>query len=280
MTPFTPQTSILIPSGPKYLATFKEQNNKPICILYDLVHKIHKEVYVAFDPILTLGTEMYDTLVDEVFVAERLNTYKKKPVSANVMRSYEQITYILDHYIHTSKVRGVIQFKLPFMTNQDALMVASSLNYNVYGIQQVLPRPMVTKLSNYFGHFIIEKHHELFEVYVLYVMQDNERYLYCNAYVNDIKTNYLLRKIFNVKKNYKNIEYSDDETTEENVEKETVKYVTCIYLPSIKKWKPYTFNRSKKVDVFKKIFSYNWNTDSMCFFLLMGAFFFIINRWL
>lgn len=256
MNSFTAQTSILIPSGSKYLATFKEEKNKPLCILYDIERKIHKHVYVAFHPILTIGTVLYGTLVGDVFVAERLNVYKNKPIKVNIQRSYEMIQHILNHYIHTSTAKGVIQFKLPFMTNKEPLFVASSMNYHVYGIQQVLPRPSFFKLSTFFGHFIIEKHHELSEVYPLYVLQDNQRYLYCNAYVNDIKTNYLIRKIFNIKKNYKTIEYSDDESdpSETTVSEQ---YVICIYLPTLKKWKPYTFNRNKKVDTFKKIASYN-----------------------
>ena len=50
-----------------------------------------------------------------------------------------------------------------------------------------------------------------------------------------------------------NIEYSDDED-EVVIEKE---YITCIYLPTYKKWKPYKYNHKRLVDTYKKIKSYN-----------------------
>jgi hypothetical protein len=241
-------SSVFIPCGPKYLATFKEENHKPLCILYDIERKIHKNVYVAFDPVLSLGTQLYGTLIDHVFVAEKLMLYKNKST-----HSYDQLEHILDHYIAESKAKDVYNFKLPFRTDSEPIFAASELNYNVYGILQFTPKAKLYKLSNSYGHFIIDKHPELSEVYRLYVKDDGKDYFVCNAYVNDIKTSYLLRKIFKNKINYKNIEYSDEET---EVVEET-RYVTCIWLPVHKKWKPYTFNARKHVDHLKKITSFD-----------------------
>lgn len=247
-------TSILIPCGKKYSATFKEENKKPLCILYDIEHKIHKPIYVAFDPILTLGTTIYGTLVDNTFVCEEITYYKNKKINKGMKYSYELLEHILNHYIKFSYVRGVINFKLPYMTQAEPIFKVSEMNYPIYGIVQLRPKPFLYNLSKLFGHFIIYKNMELNDVYGLYVMNDKEEFFYCNAFVNDIKTSYLLRKLFKNKKNYKNIEHSDDEEEEVIVQKQ---YITCLYLPSYKKWKPYKYNHRKLVDTHKKIKSYN-----------------------
>ena len=246
-------TSIFIPCGPKYLATFKEENNKPLCILYDIENKIHKSIYVSFDPILTLGTILYGTLIDHIFVCENIKLYKNKKIKETM--NYKLIEHILNHYIKFSTIHDIYNFKLPYMTNEEPIFKASELNYSIYGILQLRPKPFLYKLSNLFGHFIIYKRHDLIDVYGLYVMYDNKEYYYCNAFVNDIKTSYLLRKLFKNNKNYKNIEYSDDE---ESIEKESIEkeYITCLYLPTYKKWKPYKYNNRKLVDTYKKIKSY------------------------
>lgn len=241
--------SILIPAGKKYLAIFKEEHNKPLCILYDIEHKIHKPIYASFDPILTLGTTLYGTLIDHTFICESVNYYKNQKIKE---MNYELLNHILNHYIKYSYVRDVYNFKLPYMTNDEPIFKASEMNYMVYGIVQLRPKPYIYKLSNLFGNFIIHKHPELNDVYGLYVMNDKQEYFYGNAFVNDIKTSYLLRKLFKNKKNYKNIEYSDDEE-ECIVEKE---YITCLYIPSLKKWKPYKYNHRKHVDTYTKIKSY------------------------
>jgi hypothetical protein len=246
----TPTKSILIPAGKKYLATFKEENNKPLCILYDIEHKIHKPIYVSFDPILTLGTTLYGTLNDHTFICEHVHMYKHKKIKEGM--NYALLNHILNHYIKYSYVRDVYNFKLPYMTTEEPIFKASEMNYMIYGIVQFRHKPFIYKLSNLFGNFIIYKRPELNDVFGLYVMNDKDEYFYCNAFVNDIKTSYLLRKLFKNKTNYKNIEYSDDEE-EVIVEKE---YITCLYLPSLKKWKPYKYNNRKLVDTYKKIKSY------------------------
>lgn len=254
-------TSILIPSGKKYTATFKEENKKPLCILYDIEHKIHKSVYVSFDPILTLGTTLYGTLIDNIFVCENITYYKNTKINKGMKYAYKLIEHILNTYIKFSHIRNITNFKLPYMTNAEPIFKASEMNYPVYGIVQLRPKPFIYKLSNLFGNFIVYKDTELNDVYHLYVMNYKEEFFYGNAFVNDIKSSYLLRKIFKNKKNYKNIEYSDEEEQENltnEKENEIEKhYVTCLYLPTYKKWKPYKYNPRKMVDSYKKIKSYN-----------------------
>tara|TARA_B110000261_G_C13083045_1_gene356683 strand:+ start:1527 stop:2330 length:804 start_codon:yes stop_codon:yes gene_type:complete len=257
-----PTTSIFIPSGKKYLASFKEENNNPLCILYDIENKIHKHIYVSFDPILTLGTVLYGTLIDNTFICENINYYKNKKINEGMKHAYKLIEHILNNYIKYTSIKGVYNFKLPYMTNAEPIFKVSEMNYNIYGIVQLRPKPFIYKLSNLFGNFIVYKHKELNDVYGLYVMNDKEEYFYCNAFVNDIKTSYLLRKLFKNKKNYKNIEYSDEENVIEKdniVEKDNIlekEYITCLYLPSYKKWKPYKYNNRKIVDTYKKIKAY------------------------
>jgi len=231
-------TNIFIPSGPKYLATFKNINNKPLCILYDIDNKIHKNVYVSFDPILTIGTILYGTLINNTFICENILEYNNKRVSDNFIKKYELLGHILNQYIKTTKINGLYNFKLPFMTNNEPIFNISEMNYPIYGIVQLYPRPSLYKLSNLFGNFIIYKDAERPDVYKLYVINDTSEYYVCNAYVNDIKTSYLLRKLFKNKKNYKNIEYSDDEDTPE-IPSDEKYYITCLSIPRYKKWKPY-----------------------------------------
>ena len=88
--------------------------------------------------------------------------------------------------------------------------------------------------------------------------KQNELVSYGSACVNDIKTTYLCRSIFLRKtKTYLSIEYSDDESDEsdesecENVKRNEVTMM-CVFIPSLKKWKPYK-KTYKHVDTIQKI---------------------------
>ena len=114
--------------------------------------------------------------------------------------AYQLIEHILNTYIKFSHIRNITNFKLPYMTNAEPIFKASEMNYPVYGIIQLRPKPFIYKLSKLFGNFIVYKDTELNDVYHLYVMNDKEEFFYGNAFVNDIKSSYLLRKIFKNKK--------------------------------------------------------------------------------
>jgi len=60
-----------------------------------------------------------------------------------------------------------------------------------------------------------------------------------------------LKDLFTKKKiSYLDIEYSDDEETPEEIKKQ--KTLLCIYIPNVKKWKPYKIS-TFSVDLYSKI---------------------------
>jgi len=173
--------------------------------------------------------------------------------------AYQLMEHILNTYIKFSPIRNITNFKLPYMTNAEPIFKAGEMNYPVYGIVQLRPKPFIYKLSKLFGHFMVYKDIELNDVYHLYVMNDKEEFFLRKCICQRYKIKLFVTKNFQNKKNYKNIEYSDDEEQENSTDEKEIekRYVTCLYLPTYKKWKPYKYNPRKMVDSYKKIKSYN-----------------------
>lgn len=244
-------TSICIPYGPKYTAKFYMENNNPQCILYDETNKIHKNIYCSYNPILCLGTTLYGTVLNNTFICEDIIYYKNKKINIHLKKKINLIEYILDNYINECNSKHVYNFKLPYMTNREPFLEISNLTYYIHSILQVKYNPSIFLLSNLFGYFVIKKHPYKYELYELYTKNNDDISFYDNAYINDIKTNYFVRKLFNNKKHYKNIEYSDDEDNE--IQTINERNIICLYIPSNKKWKPYKINKSKHIDSIKKI---------------------------
>jgi hypothetical protein len=247
---------LFIPKGPKLFAWFTYYNNKPICLFYNQDQEKIFTHYVCFKEELSLGTILYGTLIDNNFVCETIYLYKNENIgNLNFISKLNLIKDILKLSIKDSNDNQSISFKLPQITNSPKVVLeCSNLPYQVYGILQIDNRPKMIILSHLFGNFNIKKD-PLDDVYNLYALNDNELVFYSTALVNDFKTSHFLKKLFSIKKDYKNIEFSDDE--DDHVEPVTnLIYVSCIYIHEFKKWKPYVLKKgeadSKKTIQFKE----------------------------
>lgn len=243
------QTYICIPHGLKYFAHFKMDYNHPQCILYDITNKIHTKIYVSFKPILAMGTILYGTLLDRSFICEDIVLYQNKKMNLNFVEKYKHIEHILNHYITQCESSHCYNFKLPYLIKNEPILELSQLNYQIYGIIQMKYSANYFKLSHLFGHFKIIRCVDKYQVYHLYVKNNDDYIFHASAFINDIKTNYFVRKLFKQKKNYRNIEHSDDEDESNIMEA----HVICLYINSHHKWKPYKLNIHNKVDDYKTI---------------------------
>ena len=244
---------LFIPKGPKIFAWFTYYNNKPICLFYNQEQEKIVTHYVCFKEELSLGTILYGTLIDNNFVCETIHLYKNEMVGGNFINKINIIRDILKFSIKDTNDFQSVSFKLPQMSNSKILLECSNLPYQVYGILQIENRPKLVILNHLFGHFHIKKDYSLEDVYNLYTLNEkNEMEVYSTALVNDFKTSHFLKKIFRIKKTYKNIEFSD----EEDDENENMLYVSCIYIHEFKKWKPYVLKHgnadSTKIILFKE----------------------------
>jgi len=250
----TKNICLFIPKGPKLYAWFTYYNNQCICVFYNPEQSQIFTHYVCFKEELT-GTILYGTLIDNQFVCETIHLYKNESIGGNFLSKLNIIKEILQFYIKDSDLPS-ISFKLPQMSHSKVILECSNLPYQVYGILQIdsNSRPKIAILSHLFGHFQIKKD-SLEDVYNLYALNEkNELTLYSTALVNDFKTSHFLKKLFRIKKNYKNIEFSDSEDDIDENKKEI--YVSCIYIHEFKKWKPYISKRgepdSTKIIIFKE----------------------------
>ena len=136
------------------------------------------------------------------------------------------------------------------MSNNRFILECSNLPYQVYGIVQIQEKPKMYVIHNLLCHFNIKKDYTLEDVYNLHCLnENNENTFYSTALVNDFKTSHFLKKLFyKYKKNYKDIEFSENEE-EENTNDI---YVSCLYIQEFKKWKPYT-SKQNIMDTIKTI---------------------------
>ena len=252
----TKNTCLFIPKGPKMFAWFTYYNNKCVCMFYNQEKMFNSLVCFKEELSLGKGTILYGTLIDNNFVCETIYLYKNENVGGNFMTKLNIIKNILVTSIKDSDLPGSVSFKLPQMSNNKFILECSNLPYQVYGILQINEnRPKIYILHNLFGHFSIKKDYSLEDVYNLYTLNEkNELTLYTTALVNDFKTSNLLKSLFCIKNNYKNIEFSDDESTNDinkyTNDKNDI-YVSCIYIHEYKKWKPYS--KSGTIDSLKNI---------------------------
>ena len=249
----TKNMCLFIPKGPKLFAWFTYYNNQCICLFYNPEQSQIFTHHVCFKEELT-GTILYGTLIENQFVCETIHLYKNESIGGNFLSKLNIIKEILQFYIKDSDLPS-ISFKLPQMSNSKVILEFSNLPYQVYGILQIDNRPKIAILSHLFGHFQIKKD-SLEDVYNLYALNEkNELTIYSTALVNDFKTSHFLKKLFRIKTNYKNVEFSDSEDeVDKYIEKEI--YVSCIYIHEFKKWKPYVSKRSEpdstKIIIFKE----------------------------
>lgn len=234
----SPGLSLLVPKGPKAFAWFTYLDKKPICILLHIENnEIQKttHAYVSFKDHLSLGTILYGTLLKQQFIAENLYGDKGEPVYLSYPDKLQRMKAILDD-IQKCEFKESYQFYLPKMVSQHALLEASNMPYNVYGILH-LQQLRLFIISNVFCTFLSRRREDFEDVYDLWALDDTQNMtLYSSALINDFKTSHLMKRLsFRNKPTYKNIELSDSE--EEEVLGES--FVHCLYIPEFKRWKPY-----------------------------------------
>lgn len=242
------KTYILFPRGIKYYLYFTLKNNSNVCLLYDKNKKYIKNVYVSFNISLSEGTIMYGTLNNNTFVIENLLLYKNKKIQNNIY-NLDLILYILKYEINERSIKETLKIKIPYMTNTKCIYSFSNISYSVYSVVEYNTYNMFL-LKKMFGNFIIKKDKNLLNVYNLYLLINNEEIYYSNACINDIKTTFLVNKLFKNNINYNTNEYSEDENEEDEI---LHVYITCLYIPEVKGWKPYLENRKKIIDSIDKI---------------------------
>ena len=252
------KNKFFMPSGKKMLLWFLKHDSNYYSILLEAdnnkIHKCHFN-YLSFKPILTsgCGTLLWATKIDNNLILNKIiylkgNKYKNESIMNNII----DIKYILDNYINQLE-QNFIQLKIPVISNNNnVIYFASSLNYNIYNILNCNNSSIYIK--DYIACFRVKVINYKNDIYQLYCSNNNNIQYYMNAYVNDIKTSIFLKKIFNIKfKQYQDIEISDDENEQNNEIEYKDKHIMCIFIPNIKKWKPYKKSNYNNIDSIKKI---------------------------
>ena len=257
----TRKTNIYIPHGRKYLLWFTKLNNQNYSFLIELYQNKAKSVkfkYISFKDELTCGkgTLIYGTLVNDEFCCEKIiynNGFKNK--SKNFMQNLDDIKLLIEYYIKNIDLEYFLTVKIPYINHSNnPILDGSNLAYRVYQIRQ--NNNSYINFLNITCNFKIIPINVIKDVYELQCYNNkNEIIKYDNAFVNDFKTSCLLNRYFKKLKNYKDIEFSDDEDSnnEENEYLKEYAIISCIFIPHKKKWKPYFFNSSKNINNLKEI---------------------------
>ena len=249
--------SFFIPKGPKYFVWFTYLNNKPICIFLshenNEIQTIHHH-YVAFKEELCIGTILYGTLIDKKFICENVYYHHGKPIKINDYFKKIDIMKEILSSIRQSDYLGSVSFFLPKICHGHLILEASNVPYVVYGILHIYSQPKLFVLTTNLYTFMFKRRIDLEDIYELFALDDKKQYVFhSTALVNDFKTSYFMKKLaFKKKKNYKNIEFSDSEDEEENVGE---LFVSCLYVPEFKKWKPY-ISKKKIADNISQIHNF------------------------
>tara|TARA_Y100000389_G_scaffold148056_1_gene147072 strand:- start:1043 stop:1981 length:939 start_codon:yes stop_codon:yes gene_type:complete len=250
-------TNVYMPSGKKMILWFLKYDNNYYSLLLEVdnnikITKCHFQ-YLSFKEILTngCGTLLWVTKLNNQLSLNKIIYYQGEKYKKNLIKyNMYDIKYLLEQYIYNIRNSIFIQLKIPYISNnEDYLHEISVLHYNVYS---------VINFSNNYNYFIkpITSVFKLIEInsnndiYHLYCKKNNNIVYYDTALVNDTNTSNNIKNNLNIKyKNYIDVEYSDDESCEDKLNKEynsnndEVSYKSalynCIYIPKKNKWKPY-----------------------------------------
>lgn len=237
---------LVIPQGKPMLLWFLKYNKEKYSIL--LEYNRHKNniqkcyfQYLSFKPELTnkCGTIILCTKIKNELCLQKIIYFMgKRYDNANISYHLRDLKYMLENYIHQLYHNEFVKLRLPFMINNKyQLFKVSNLPYNVHSIMGMNQYQIFIK--QFCANFIIEPSDIKKDIYMLFI--GNDKTYYTNAFVNDIKTSQLLKESFLRKPiSYNEIEYSDDESeNNEEILKSTQMNYQCIYIPHLKRWKPY-----------------------------------------
>lgn len=261
-----PRMNIYIPQGRKCFLWFLKYDNKDYSLIIEFDKgKVHSNKtrfrYMSFREELTKnsGTLLYGTYINNEFCAEKIIYYMgEKYNKKDIMTHMNMLKNIIETKTKRLNSDEFMNICLPFMNcSYNFLFDATNLAYPVYEIKHCDNR--THKLHNYTATFQIKCDNEYRDIYDLYYYSNNGNKKYDTAYVNDFKMSNIIRKKFNKKlKNYVEIEYSDDESEDDDENKsieteEKVFYIKCVYVHHNRKWKPYKFVNGNYVDPYDKI---------------------------
>ena len=255
--------NVYLPQGKKLLLWFLKYDNNHYSILVEINEK-NKNIekcyfqYSCFKEELTsgCGTILWCTKIDHEISLNKILYYMGKQYTKKyVLEHINDMKYMLTHSIKNIKSPSFVQFKLPIVSsNKNYIFQASSLNYTVYSI--ITQNNYNIPLHGFIANFQVHVEDHLKDMYTLYILNNqNELEFYQYAFINDFKTSSFMKNIFRIKhKNYKEIEFEDVKQSDDDVtECEKHMILSCLYIPDMKKWKPYKVSYKKYIDLIKKI---------------------------
>ena len=263
-------TYFFLPEGKKMLLWFLKYDNNKYSILleYDNYQKCFKKCffqYLSFKDELTNG---YGTIIsctrlkNEICMQKIVYLMGKKYEKYTIFDNMYDLKDILEKYIHQINEKHFMALKLPIMYNHlNLILQASNSPYNVYSIMKTNHYHIY--MREFCADFTIIPVNIKRDTYQLWCIRHDKLVYYKNAYVNDYKTSLWLKQLF--LKNpiyYKNIEFSDDEEEEPSEQIHVKEFIIqCIFIPSLKKWKPYKKTKNNNSNISKIKFIENKKYD-------------------
>lgn len=251
-----------VPFGTKYFAWFSYYHNKNVCFICELYPnkkiKSIKMVTTCYDKILSHGTILYGSIVEEkFFVIENIYYYCGKEVLCNFKNKINIFHELFEKYIkQVSFIKNDLVFTMPIMSLKydDVTTIADSLPYKIYGIKMINlynnapERTFVYKLDKkeYFANFKIKATIKN-DIYETYYYDRGEYKKHNVAYIPSYVCSVMMNKLFRIiKENGRldSLEESDDEDEFENISDD--KYVDlnksfimkCKFSQKFNKWVP------------------------------------------
>lgn len=253
------KTRIYIPSGKRQLLWFTKYGSDYYSVLLEVnrarVVRCHFK-YIAFDPILTStnGTLIWVTQVGQELSLNKLLYLRGKAFTSKIPRDHmNELQYLLDNYINNIPHSSLLQLKLPAMNSQQGILTyAGNLNYLTHSAIH-LDTGFTINLMNYVAYFqisVIDHNSDTYQLSCYNARGELVRYQ--NAMVNNVKSSRFVKDILKLRgKDYKNVEYSDDEEGETNNdvdESSKTAKIGCLYISTLDRWLPYK-RCMKNVDI-------------------------------
>ena len=233
--------------GPNYYSVLLEyQNPKNI--------KCHFK-YIAFDKILAsgLGTMLWVTQIGSEISLNKIIYLKGKIFNLKRCKDHmEKLRYLIENYINNLTHSSFVQLKIPVIDDTNSVLsFVGDLDYQTYNVVSLVNNYNI-HIKNFYALFSVSCSDSLSDCYKLYCKDKNgEIMFYQNALVNNLTCSRMLKKIFKIKHvQYENIEYSDDECDNAEIDINensslTNYYIYCLFDKNHKRWKPYKLCREK-----------------------------------
>ena len=276
---------LTIPKGKKYFLWFHKYKNQNVCFLIELSRKKDsiesiQIIDCSFDKLLCsgAGTIIYGTCfkikyqtffnMEDIYFFKGVkiiyyNQFKKINTSINLIKNH------INNTIFTSK-SIIIGMPIMDQSHSNLIQKIKNLSYEVYFIQHRLlfkNRTFLNERINIkreiFANFLIKPNIQ-FDIYDLYLYDNNVLINYDCAYIPNYKTSVYMNSLFRKIKENDNLdllEESDDEDEFENISEDKFVYLDtfytmkCVFLHKFNKWQPLSITHdpvSKKSNIITK----------------------------